>query len=501
MFALLLKREIFSHFLTGHFYIAMLTCLLLVVPSTITLISDYKHRVASYHTAVETHQETARRSRTYSTLRLNVDRPPNPLSLLNQGLDRRLGNMIEISHNLVPTLFELHSHSADNPFLNLFSSIDLVFIFQMVLSLLALLFAYDSIAGERQHGTLRLMMSTSVRRGIILLAKYVAAMICLILPLTMSLLVTLILLIDSGVVTWNAIYVLSILGILITSVIYLSTFYLIGLLISALAHRTATALTLCIFIWATLTLIYPNVVIFTMKQLWPTSDTRQEAFNELAQIWEHFKKERTDFLKDDPVKGESWRFNMTGVFGGRTGFSTNATTLKYVGIEAVRWGQIDAESEKQIPHVINYYQFIEPLRIRTAQKTWRVRQEALEATYLRKTRSIRHLLRLSPTTLYDLATEALAGTCFHNIDTFIAQARQYRQSVIQYFYDKAAFASREWFAFDAKKVSWEGLPTFSFQRTGFQENLKRALPDVILLLIMNIILFMSAVLIFIKQDV
>ena len=51
----------------------------------------------------------------------------------------RLGNSIHVEHVLVPTLWDTHSHSADNPFLNLFSSVDLVLIFQVILSLLALL--------------------------------------------------------------------------------------------------------------------------------------------------------------------------------------------------------------------------------------------------------------------------------------------------------------------------------------------------------------------------
>ena len=47
----------------------------------------------------------------------------------------------------------------NNPYLHLFSQIDLVFIFQVVLSLIALLFAYDAIAGDWETGTLRLVLS------------------------------------------------------------------------------------------------------------------------------------------------------------------------------------------------------------------------------------------------------------------------------------------------------------------------------------------------------
>ena len=72
--------------------------------------------------------------------------------------------------------------------MNIFTSMDIVFIFEVVLSLLALIFAYDALAGEYERGTLRLVLTNSVRRGHILLAKYISAMFCLLVPLLMSLL-------------------------------------------------------------------------------------------------------------------------------------------------------------------------------------------------------------------------------------------------------------------------------------------------------------------------
>ncbi len=46
--------------------------------------------------------------------------------------------------------------------------------FKHVLSLLALIFAYDAIAGERERGTLRLVLTHPIRRWHFLLAKYIS---------------------------------------------------------------------------------------------------------------------------------------------------------------------------------------------------------------------------------------------------------------------------------------------------------------------------------------
>ena len=48
-------------------------------------------------------------------------------------------------------------HGSDNPFMDMFASMDVVFILEVILSLMALIFAYDALAGEYERGTLRLV--------------------------------------------------------------------------------------------------------------------------------------------------------------------------------------------------------------------------------------------------------------------------------------------------------------------------------------------------------
>ena len=218
MFLTLIRRELLANLMTFRFLVAMVVTLLLVVANTVVLIADYERRLASYSTAAQQHSQEVSSASTYSSIKILVDRPPNPLSIFNAGLDRRLGNSISFRHALVPTLWDTESHSADNPFLNLFSSVDLILIFQVILSLLALLFAHDAIAGEREAGTLRLTMANSVGRSVILLAKYISAMACLMLPVIMSVLLLLILFSISGSILLSGEGWLRIGGILLGSV-------------------------------------------------------------------------------------------------------------------------------------------------------------------------------------------------------------------------------------------------------------------------------------------
>ena len=129
----------------------------------------------------------------------------------------------------------------------MFAAMDIVFILKVILSLMALTFAYDALAGEYERGTLRLVLTHPVGRGYILLAKYISAMLCLLIPFLMSLLLTVILLTTSTSISLNTDDFLRIGGIIWASIAYLSVFYLIGLLISAAARRTSTALMLSMF--------------------------------------------------------------------------------------------------------------------------------------------------------------------------------------------------------------------------------------------------------------
>ena len=502
MFLTLIRRELLANLMTFRFLVAMVVTLSLVVANTVVLIADYERRLTSYNTAAQQHAQQVLKPGTYSYIdgEILVDRPPNPLSIFNAGLDRRLGNSITVRHTLVPTLWDTHSHSADNPFLNLFSSVDLVLIFQVILSLLALLFAHDAIAGEREAGTLRLTMANPVSRPVILLAKYTSAMACLILPLVISLLFALILFSLSGSISLSGDDWLRISGILLTSLIYLSAFYLMGLLISALTRRTATALMLSMVIWSTLVLIYPSLGVFVVNQLWQPSSQLEAAYREIEQVWEGFERERMDFLKNDGIEGED--LNSSILYSGSWGtpHTADPTTLRYSKAETY-FLRIKPDAEPLIPYVKAYFQFSEPRRIRAAERTWQIRQKTLDAVYVRKAKFAQNLMRLSPTAMYDFATEAWAGTDFHGIADFIRGVQQYRQTLIDYLYDKAAFSSRQWFTMDHGKADLSDLPQFSYQRAGVSTSIEHAIGDIACLLLINLALFMTTFLIFVRQEV
>ena len=511
MLTTLIRRELLDNLMTFRFAAAVLIMLLLVVANAFVLLKDYERRLEAYNTVLKTEDRRSQDSKTYSSGRFSVARPPNPLSIFNVGLDKRLGNEIGISHGFVPTLWDTETYKLTNPLLNLFTSIDIVFIFEVVLSLIALIFAYDAIAGERERGTLRLVVTHPVRRGQILLAKYISAMLCLLVPLLMSLLLAVILLTTSTVVSLSIGDFLRIGGIILSSIVYLSVFYLIGMLISAVTRRTGTALMLAMFVWGFWVLVYPNAVLAAIAPPQTSQPRMVSAYEEIKQIWEAFDRERKQFLANDAVPGEDPHLGMVGAgpnFNQIWGsgyhleyFHRDSSTLRYDYHAVSNIDKLSEASKPQVPHAQDYYRFLGPQMVKAAERAWLVRKQALETIFVQPAIVDRILLRGSPAGMYDAATQAWAGTDLRGLRDFFEAARRYRRTLIDYYYDKNAFGSQQWFSADNGAVDWDSLPQFSFQRSDVEINAARAFPDICLLLIINLVLFIGIFWVFQRSEV
>ena len=501
MLITLIRRELLDNLMTFRFAAATFIMLLLVVANTFVLITDYERRLTSHNDAVKMHQRQLQEEITYSAGTVRVDRPPNPLSIFNVGFDKRLGNEVSVSHRVVPSLWDGNTHGSSNPFMDMFVSMDIVFIFEVILSLLALIFAYNAFAGEYESGTLRLVLTHPIGRGKILVAKYMSAMLCLIVPLLMSLLLAIILLTTSTFISLNSNDFLRIGGIILTSVAYLSVFYLIGLLISAATRRTSTALMLSMFVWGFLVLVYPNVILAVIPRPEAPDALRASAFNQIESIWEEFDRERKRYLATDDFPGEDWGYELRGWGSRGAHLLDNSRILLYTYSSFMDFTGFGEKDEPKMPHAQKHFGFLGSQTIDAADRTWFIRKPALEEIFIQPANMERIWLKLSPVGVYDAATQAWAGTDLLGVRDFFYAARQYRQSVIDYFYDNKVFESRQWFSGDKGAADWSGLPQFSFQRDDIHTNAKRAIPDVCLLLMINVVLFIIIFLIFIKSEV
>lgn len=328
-------------------------------------------------------------------------------------------------------------------------------------------------------------------------------MLCLLVPLLVSLIFAVILIVTSTSISLKTDDILQIIGIVLASIAYLSVFYLIGMLISAITHRTSTALMMSMFVWGFLVLAYPNMVIAVINPSETSRSQTGSVYNHIKQTWEEFDRDRKHFLVTDAVPGEDPAFGMDGPsgWGGGDGFIENQSTLLYYYWSVLFFNDFYDNHLPRVQHAQNYYGFLGPQIIRTADRMWLVRKSAFDDIFVQPASVANNLLKLSPVGLYDAATQAWAGTDLNGVQDFFQAVRQYRREVIAYLYDREAFRSREWFASDQQRADWSMLPQFSFQRSEVAINAKRAFPDLFLLIIANVAMFVIIFLIFIKTEV
>ena len=248
-----------------------------------------------------------------------------------------------------------------------------------------------------------------------------------------------------------------------------------------------------------LVLVYPNMILIAVDTS-PQVELEDAAYDQIKQMWKEFEKKRTQFLLNDPVpgkkdyrKGLDLKLFITFIY--------DSSRLLYYTDMGGDNTTINEDEEFYVPHAQNFFNFLGPLSVRAAERSWLIRKPAFERIYVRPANRKRMLLKFSPVGLYDTATESWAGTDLYGIQDFFTAARRYRQVIVNFLLDEKIFGSRQWFSADQSAVDWSTLPQFSYQRSDIGINATRALLDLFLLLLMNVLFFIVVFLVFIKIEV
>jgi len=227
--------------------------------------------------------------------------PPTPLGIFAKGLDENLCRYWELQE--VGIQISSKKQKSMNNLFKLFTVPDLLYIIKVILSLCAMLFAFDIVSGEKETGTLRQSLSNSLKRPILIFGKWLGGFASFIIPFFIAVLLGTILVTLSPMVDINAQDWAKLGLFLLSSVIYLAIFFSLGLLISCLTHRSSTSLVISLFVWAMLVFLIPNlgnilarqfVRIQTVQQL----ELKRQQISRRARVeYERIPKTQPDFKK------------------------------------------------------------------------------------------------------------------------------------------------------------------------------------------------------------
>ena len=465
------KRELYENLNSLRFALTTLLLLALMLTNAVVHLREHPKRMQTYHDAVTASLNVlrARADNLYELVKRGpgkLYKKPSSLHFCADGGEAVLPNVVNGGGGNwswpdgLSSIWRL-KYPAVTPNLDNIepdvTKVDWAFIIGYVLSLIALLFTFDAIAGERERGTLRLILANAVPRHAVLLGKFLGAFLSILIPFSIAVLMNLLVLstsrsvqldVDVDVDAWGRLGI--IFGI---ALLYTCLFLALGLLVSARVQRSAVSLVILLLTWVTLVVFTPNT---------------------LASIASGFSS---------PMSADEFRKRVAQTEG--------ALQMKYSTYD-------ENQRQKRIRELAAYV-------TEDAQQNERLNQERL-SQQLAQIQEARSITRISPVAMVQNLFEAFAGTGFERHLQFLENvrtyARQFREFVIETDRHDAkslhAVGVRE--GMSQKKVAMEAIPKFK-DELSLNRDFNTAAMDMLLLALFFIVLMSGAYLAFVRVEI
>ena len=460
------KRELYDNLNSLRFALATVLLLGLMLTNAVVHLREQPARIQRYLTTV-TDARNALETRADSLYELARKGPgklykkPSPLHFCAEGGDPFLSGAVQSDHYFwenegLKSFWQMRYPSATPNLTNIrpdVTKIDWAFVIGYVLSLIALLFTFDAIAGERERGTLRLMLANSVPRHTVLIGKFLGALVSISISFAFAVLINLSVISTSSAVHLGA-DVWGRSGIVcFVALLYTSLFLALGLLVSTRVQRSAVSLMILLLMWVTFVIFTPSILALITSGF-----SSPMSYDEL--------RVHQNRINDKHLE-QYWRVL------GRSKSETLQAASKYVTQEA-------AEQERLIEKRLN-------------EQVAQVQQA-------------RSITRISPTAILQHLLESFAGTGFERHLQFLENAqhyaREYREFVIDT--DNADPESlhligvRE--GMSQKPVNPDAVPIFE-DTLSLSKDFNAAAMDLLLLTLFVVVLLAGAYLAFVRLEI
>jgi ABC-type transport system involved in multi-copper enzyme maturation permease subunit len=463
MLRALIVKEWLTSLLELRFVVCATLCVVLGIVSIVVLRADLEARRTEFSQNKALYKDQAEEYGSFRRLEregMRVDRPPQSFQVLFYGVEKTLDRTAVVSDDFLPG-FEGDLNT--NPAVLLFPVADLLFVVGVVLSLLGFFISYDTIAGERETGTLKLLLSYSVPRDLIIAAKWIGGYLSLALPFLVSLLVGALLISLSADVPftttdWEA-FVLS--GVV--SLLLLAVMFSIGLFVSVRAGSSSTAILSLLAIWVLVALVVPNVGPYVAELVSPVPDVGQV--------------EREIALRSKQITDQntSWR----GMRGRIRGMSTEERSAFFADLRAQR-EKMQQEVNKITADVVRDF----------------------ESRLARQTDVARLLTRVSPVACFVYANTDIGGTGVRHQERLVNHLRTYQREFVRFVSEQTqGQGGFGWDGGGSDNYSVDDLPSFEYRSDDLGVRLDSRIVDILLLVLFAVAFFMAAFVSFLRSDV
>lgn len=471
MFRLIVEKELRETIGTTKFAVTFAVCALLILLAFYVGGRNYQVGQAEYEAARAENLKQMEGLTEWARIDHRVFLPPQPLAALVSGVSNDIGRTTEMRRQ--GELRSENSRFNEDPIFAVFRFLDLEFLFGIVLSLFAILFAYDAINGEKERGTLRLSFSNSVPRDKYILGKLVGAFLALAIPLLIPILIGCLILPLMGVPMESGTW-LRLAMVILAGYLYLGVFLTLSIFVSALTENSASSFLMLLVIWIVAVLIVPRAAVLISGRAVEVPSIDKINFDKSKfqrQAWEEDQKKLMTWQEENqPAEGED--------------------TQEWFGRFRK---EMDALGEDR--------------NDRIAEFSARLNEERRNREAVQQKVAL-GIARISPTSVFTLATTNLAGTSLSLKQRYQEEAARYQTQYAAFLTEKTGDSPSgiiirigEEEEEEPDPIDPYELPAFTYEGPSTDETTSRALPDLGLLALFNLLFFAGSFIAFLKYDV
>ena len=269
-FKSLFIREMQAALVDFRFWIVLVLCLSIIPLSFYVSVKSYSQQLSDYQQERQAYKDNLSDPRAYANLNAEGVRKPSPLSIFSKGIDNKMPYKVITSRN---EGYKIEYAKPDNK-KDLLGEMDFAFIVAFVLSILAIVFTYSSISGDKENGTLRVVLANAVYRRQVITAKLFGSYIVFLIPFLLSMLVALIVVYYSGIIpVFSSELLVPTLIMIGLSLIFLFAMFCLGLWISALSRSSILSVNILLLIWIVMGLVVPKISPIIGSAIFPVEST------------------------------------------------------------------------------------------------------------------------------------------------------------------------------------------------------------------------------------
>ncbi len=442
------------------FYFLVALSIVLFALNGVTFTKMLSSRLETYNTSREQCDGKLHR------LSIYVATPPVMTSFIAEGGEKKRALVYDVNLNngVIPYPMETNTK------LSFIPVFDWIFIVKIIFSIYVLLLVYNAISGEREAGTLRLVLSNPLQRSKLLTGKYISGCIGFSVPLVIGMLVSIIILSRTIPQVLTGEVIVSAALFFATVSLFLSAVVLLGLFVSSLGPRSPVVLLLLFSFWVGM-MITPNLSHLIANRV-------------------------VDVMRDSDVARESVRINEE--------YSVNVIFKRIKDNEFSSIGEVQEAGDRILAE-----------RKRLLDNLRDNRENSLR----RRASLARKLALISPMSVVQYSGEAVAGTGYEVYRWFIGTLEERMTVFGQYFKEKTGFDTVDFDFAGSNNVTFNGetirigkeiprvkmdfadSPVMETPAYSLRECLALVLRYLMILLAWNVVLAMGALLMFSRADI